>query len=165
MTNKKIKIKLIVLDIDGVLTNGRVTVDIKGNEYKNLNYRDMDTISLLKQNGLNIALLTGEDTMLVDVIANRLGVSNVVKNAKDKEKSLRQISENTMIPLENICYIGDADRDIDALKLCDLSMVPRDATNKAKESASYVLETNGGDGLIQEVKEYLIKNEYIEWRR
>lgn len=155
-------IKLIVLDIDGVLTDGKVIIDAEGNEYKTLNYRDMDAISLLKQQGVNIALLTGENTVLADIIANRLGVANIIKEAKNKEKALKQISEYTQVHLENICYIGDADRDANALKLCGLGIVPQDATKKAKESAIVVLKSKGGDGVVHEVIEYLIENNYLE---
>lgn len=156
------KIKLIVLDIDGVLTDGRVVIDNNNNEYKSLNYHDMDGITLLKQKGVNIALLTGEDTPFVDTIAKRLGITNIIKGAKDKEKALKQLSEYTQVPLENICYIGDADRDINALKLCGLSIVPQDATKKAKESALVILKSKGGDGVVHEVIEYLIKNGYLK---
>ena len=154
-------IKLIVLDIDGVLTDGKVTINDGNNEYKTLNYRDMDGITLLKQKGLGIALLTGEDTVLADIIASRVGVTNIIKGAKDKEKGLEQLSEHTQIPLSNICYIGDADRDAAALRLCGLSIVPRDATEKAKESASVILKSKGGEGVVQEVTEYLIENGYL----
>lgn len=162
MVNKNIK--LIALDIDGVLTDGKVIIDDKSNEYKTLNYRDMDGITLLKQKGVHIALLTGENTVLADIIANRLGVATIIKGAKDKEKALKQISEYTKVPLENVCYIGDADRDLTALKICGLGIVPQDATEKAKKSALVILKSKGGDGVVYEVIEYLIENNYFEWR-
>lgn len=165
MANKKKKIKLIILDIDGVLTDGKVVIDNNNNEYKTLNYRDMDGITLLKQKGVNIALLTGENSILTNIIANRLGVTNIIKGAKNKEKVLKQLSEYTQVPLGNICYIGDTDRDVNALKLCGLSIVPQDATKKAKESALVVLKSKGGDGVVHEVIEYLIGNGYLEWRQ
>jgi len=155
-------IKLLVLDIDGVLTDGRLVIDALGNEYKTINIRDLDGITWLKSRGVGLALLTGEDTALVDVIARRLGVASLIKGAKDKEVALRQLSESTRVPLDNICYVGDADRDANALKSCGLSMVPVDATRRAKESASVVLQSRGGDGVIQEVMEYLIENGYLE---
>ncbi len=164
VVNEKMKIKLIVLDIDGVLTDGKVAIDANNNEYKTLNYRDMDGMTLLKQKGVNIALLTGEDTAFADIIANRLGVTNIIKGAKDKEKALKQLSEYTQVSLRNICYIGDTDRDTNALKLCGLSIVPQDATKKAKESALVILKSKGGDGVVHEVIEYLIGNDYLEWR-
>ena len=159
------KIKLLVLDIDGVLTDGRIIIDTFGNEYKSLNYRDLDSINWLKNKGLRLALITGENTILVDTIAKRLGITNIIKGAKDKEKALKQLSEYTRVPLGNICYIGDADRDVNALKLCGLSIVPQDATKKAKESALAILKSKGGDGVVHEVIEYLIKNGYLKWRQ
>ena len=159
---QKMKIKLIVLDIDGVLTDGKVIINDNNNEYKTLNYRDMDGITLLKQKKVDIALLTGEDTVLADIIANRLGVTNIIKGAKDKEKGLAQLSEYIHVPLGDICYIGDADRDAAALKLCGLSIVPRDATKKAKESASVILKSKGGEGVVHEAMEYLIENGYLK---
>jgi len=155
-------IKLLVLDIDGVLTDGRLVIDALGNEYKSINIRDLDGITWLKSRGVGLALLTGEDTALVDVIAKRLGIASLIKGAKDKEETLKQLSESTRVPLDNICYIGDADRDSNALKACGLSMVPIDATTRAKASASVVLQSRGGDGVIQEVMEYLIENGCLE---
>ena len=84
----KTKIKLLALDIDGVLTDGRIIIDALGNECKSINYRDLDGINWLKSKGLNLALLTGEDTAFVDTIARRFGITNIVKGAKDKEKAL-----------------------------------------------------------------------------
>ena len=159
------KIKLLALDIDGVLTDGRIIIDALGNEYKTINYRDLDGITWLKSKGLNLALLTGEDTAFVDTIAKRLGIADTIKGAKDKEKALKQLSEDTQVPVGNICYVGDADRDIDALKLCGLSLVPQDATKKAKEFASVVLKTRGGDGVVNEVIEYLSENGCLEWEQ
>jgi len=158
-------IKLLVLDIDGVLTDGKVTIDTNNNEYKSINYRDLDAITVFKSNALNLALLTGEDTVLVDVIAKRLGIINIIKGEKDKGKGLTKLSNSLQIPLSNICYIGDSDRDAAALKLCGLGIVPQDATKKAKESAAAVLESKGGDGVVHEALEYLVTNGYLQRKR
>jgi len=155
------KIKLLALDIDGVLTDGRIIIDAAGNEYKSINYRDLDGITWLKSKGLNMALLTGEDNAFVDTIAGRFGIAVIIKGAKDKEKALRQLAEDTRVPLQNICYVGDADRDAPALKLCGLGIVPQDATRKAKESASVILKTLGGAGVVNEVIEYLVENDCL----
>jgi len=156
------KIKLLVLDIDGVLTDRKVTIDAKNNEYKSISYRDLDGIKWLKNKGLNLALITGEDTAFVDTIARRLGITNIIKGAKNKENALTNLSVSSQIPLSNICYIGDADRDANALKLCGLSFVPQDATKKAKEYALVILKSKGGEGVVQEVIEYLTENDYFE---
>ncbi len=155
------KIKLLALDIDGVLTNGKVFIDIACNEYKSLNFRDLDAITWLKEYGIIVVLLTGENTALVDTIAKRFGIINVFKAAKDKKSCIQQVSKSLQVPLENICYVGDSDRDAEALNICGLGIVPGDATAKAKESVDVCLASKGGDGVVHEVKEFLIKNDYI----
>lgn len=156
------KVKLLVLDIDGVLTDGRIIIDSFNNEYKSINYRDLDGINWLKKQGLNLALLTGENTVFVDTIAKRFGITNIIKGTKDKGKALAQLSESSKVPLSSICYIGDSERDAAALKLCGLSIVPQDASKKAKKSALVILKSKGGYGVICEVIEYLIENDYLE---
>lgn len=158
-------VKLLVLDIDGVLTDGRIIIDALSNEYKSINYRDLDGLNWLKSKGLNLALLTGEDIAFVDTIAKRLGITNTIKGAKDKGKALALLSESSQIPLSSICYVGDSDRDAAALKISGLGMVPQDASKKAKESALVILRSKGGDGVVNEVIEYLIENDYIDWRQ
>lgn len=155
------KISLIVLDIDGVLTDGRVIIDDRNKEYKTINYRDLDSINYLKAKGIRFALLTGEDTPFVDIIARKYNIRNIIKGAKDKTKKLLRLSRIMEIPIKNICYIGDADRDAEGLKLVGISFVPKDATKKAKKSAFHVFSLNGGGGIIQELKEYLTDNGYI----
>ena len=156
------KIKLLVLDIDGVLTDGKFTIDANKSESKALNYRDLDSINAFKGRGIQLALLTGEDTSLVDVIAGRLGIAILIKGAKDKCAGLTRLAERTGISLDYTCYIGDSDRDAEALQLCKIGIVPKDATRKAKESAAVILNTNGGDGVVHEAFEYLMLNDYIQ---
>ncbi len=152
------KISLVVLDIDGVLTDGKVMIDGRNKEYKTINYRDLDSVNYLRKKGIKFALLTGEDTSFVNIIARKYNIKHVIKGAKDKAKELLRLSQIMGIPIKNICYIGDADRDAEGLKLAGISFVPKDATKKAKESASHVFSLKGGRGVVQELKEYLLKN-------
>lgn len=156
------EIKLLVLDIDGVLTDGRVIIDASSREYKSINYRDLDGIAWLKKRGVGLVLLTGEKTAIVGTLAKRFGISKVIKGAKDKEKALKQLLRSSQVPLKNICYVGDSDRDAYALRTCGLGIVPQDATKKAKESASVVLKSKGGNGVVHEIIEHLVKNGYIK---
>jgi len=159
------KIGLVVLDIDGVLTDGKLTLDSRNNEYKSINYRDLDAITVLKNKRIKLALLTGEDVALVDSMAKRFGITRIFKGEKDKKRGLTTISDCFEIPLSNICYIGDSDRDAEALKVCGLAIVPQDATKKAKESASVILKTKGGDGVVHEALEFLIAHDYLSMRK
>ena len=155
------KIRLLVLDIDGVLTDGKLILDAQNNEYKSINYRDLDAITVLKNKGIKLALLTGEDTALVDAMAKRFGITCIIKGEKDKRIGLTKLSDSVQIPLSNVCYIGDSDRDAEALKICGLGIVPQNATKKAKESASLILKANGGEGVVHEALEFLIGNDHL----
>jgi len=155
------KIGLIVLDIDGVLTNGKVIIDVHNREYKAINYRDLDSVNFLRKKGSGFALLTGEDTDLTDSIARKFKIKNIIKGAKNKVRGLLQLSKMTGTPIKNICYIGDSDRDVEGLKLVGISFVPKDATQKAKKASSHVFSLKGGEGVVQELKEYLLKNGVI----
>lgn len=117
-----ILIKVIALDIDGVLTNGTVIIDDEGKERKSLFYRDVDAIFRGKREGLQFALITGEDDILVDQISKRLGIDLVLKGAKDKVKAITELSRQLHVPLREICYIGDSDRDAPALEMVGLGV-------------------------------------------
>lgn len=156
------KITLVVIDIDGVLTNGKVVIDDRGREYKTINYRDLDSINYLAKKGVKFALLTGEKTDFVDILARKYNIKSVVKGAKDKVTGLLELSKTTSTQVKDICYIGDSDRDAEGLKLVGISFVPKDATMKAKKAASHVFNLKSGEGIIQEFKEYLIKNGYFQ---
>lgn len=157
----KKKITLVVLDIDGVLTDGKVVIDDHGKEYKAINYRDLDSINYLKNKGVEFALLTGENTDFVNIIAKRFKIKNVIKGAKDKAAGLLRVSKMMNTPAKNICYVGDSDRDAEGLKISGVSFVPKDATKKAKKSATYVFSLKGGEGIVQALKERLLKDAYI----
>lgn len=155
------KVSLLALDIDGVLTDGRFALDASGNEYKCLSVRDLDAITLLRSRGLTVALVTGEDGPLVDTIARRLGVATAVKGAKNKGEALVCLAESLGTSLSEVCYVGDADRDAPALRLCGLPVVPADASRRARESAAVVLSVHGGYGVLSELADYLVANDCL----
>lgn len=148
-------IKLVALDIDGVLTDGKVILDESGKETKTLSYRDIDAIFTGKRKALSFALITGENSPIVDVISKRLEIDLVFKNAKDKVKAIEQLSQKSDIPIDEICYIGDSDRDADALAIVGLGLVPADATEKAKNKATKILKSSGGNGAVYEAMQII----------
>ena len=143
-------IRVLALDIDGVLTNGEVRFDEDGRESKSLFFRDIDAIFTAKRRGLRIALVTGESTPLVDVIARRLEVTDVYRDAKDKAAAIRAVAHDLGVPLEEICFVGDAPRDAPALELAGLGLAPADAAEEALAAADRVLGRDGGRGAVGE---------------
>lgn len=139
-------ISVLALDIDGVLTNGEVVFDEEGRESKSLFFRDIDAVFAARRAGLRVVLVTGEDTPIVDVIARRLGVAEVYRGRKDKVEALHAVG----VPLEEICFVGDAARDAPALEAAGLGLVPSDAADEALAAADRVLERGGGRGAVGE---------------
>jgi 3-deoxy-D-manno-octulosonate 8-phosphate phosphatase (KDO 8-P phosphatase) len=143
-------ISLLVLDVDGVLTNGAVLLDAEGRESKTLFARDVDAVFAARRAGVRVALLTGEATPLVDVIARRLEIDVVWVGRKDKDAAIAELASELEVPLEAVCYVGDAVRDAPALALVGLGLAPADAAQAARDAADRVLEAPGGRGAVEE---------------
>lgn len=150
-------ITLLALDIDGVLTDGRVMYTPDGQEQKSISFRDIDAVFEARRRGFQVALITSEDTPWVEFIGRRLQIEQVVRGAKDKLEAIRRLAEQLGVPLNAICYLGDSDRDAPALEAVGLGMAPADATTKAKAFAHKVLTSPGGDGAVQEAVSSLLK--------
>ncbi len=145
--------RFIVTDIDGVLTDGRFCLDAKGNESKQICYRDLDAIGIGRRNGFEFIFVTGESGELVSRIADRFNVKYVYEGAKDKLSIMKEICNRFSVSRDQLVYIGDSDRDAPALAYVARSYCPKDATRKAKASSKTILDLNGGFGVLLEVLE------------
>ncbi len=139
-----------MMDIDGVLTDGLVRLTEDMTEAKQLSYRDIDAVFEAKRMGLVLGLVTGERSPMVGVVARRLDIDSVYADSKKKEAALTDFCSSSGVPLHEVCYIGDSDRDAPALEMVGLGLAPGNATSVAKHAARQVLETNGGHGAIAE---------------
>jgi len=148
--------KMIFTDVDGVLTDGRVTIDINGNETKSICYRDLDAVGVGRRSGYDFAFVTGEDTEMVAALAKRFNISKVYAGAKDKVAVMCLIADEYGMKLSELMYIGDSDRDAPALEVVGLGIAPRDSTESARIAANYVSEVKGGYGVLLEVVDKLI---------
>jgi D-sedoheptulose 7-phosphate isomerase len=153
MTGKNDAIQVLALDIDGVLTNGRVELDAHGEERKALAFRDLDALGAARRAGIQIALVTGEDGPLVDIVARRVQAQATLRGAKDKGAAITELAGRLHTPLSRICYVGDADRDAPALEMVGLGLAPSDASAMARGRANRVLSRRGGEGAVAEAVE------------
>lgn len=144
--------RLLVFDVDGVLTDGRATISAAGSEQKQLSFRDLDAINRLKREGAEIAFVTGESGEMVEAIAKRFGVTLVTQGAKDKLAALNLLAAEHNLSLDDIWYVGDSDRDAPALEAVGLSFAPADATYAARAAAQRVLKAKGGEGVAEEIE-------------
>jgi len=143
------------MDVDGVLTDGRFFWGPGDVEFKQFSFRDIMGISLAQKGGLVFALISGEGTALVDRYAAKMSIQHVHKGCKDKAGALRAFAENTGMPMDNICFIGDDVNDLPALALAGFSAAPADAHPKVLEAVDFVAKACGGQGAVREILDYL----------
>jgi len=150
------KIKAIAMDVDGVLTDGGVWWGPNGEEWKRFHFADIMGLSLARKSGMVIALLSGENSPLVDRLASKLGIGDVYKDCKDKASALRTFSEKHGLRLQEICFIGDDVNDLPALSIVGLSACPADARPSIREHCQVVTKLTGGNGAVREVVDILL---------
>jgi D-sedoheptulose 7-phosphate isomerase len=158
------QLKVLAMDIDGVLTDGGTILQCSGSELKKICFHDLDAVSLAKRSGLYLALITGEDNECARQIAERFGINDLVCGVKDKAAALKTLSERLGIPLDEICYVGDGDRDVPALGIAGLGIAPRNASRGAQRTARVVVDYNGGQGAVAASVETVLRANAIEMR-
>jgi len=152
-------IKLVLLDIDGVLTDGKVSVDSNGNESKTIDFKDIDAVFELKRRGYKVGLITGEATPITLFFNARFKPDFFYNGCKNKPAAIDEILEKTGFALEEVCFVGDGKYDIPAIKLVGLSACPSNAIPEVKELATVHLTARGGDGCVWELLEWIINRE------
>ena len=148
-------IKAVLLDIDGVLTNGKITVDSNGNELKTIDFKDIDAVFEFKRRGLLVGLITGEATPITEYFRRRFEPEFFYKGCKNKPEALSEILGKTGFTADEVCYVGDGKYDIPVMKLVKFSACPANAISDVKKTAKMQLEHCGGDGCIWELLEKL----------
>ena len=161
-------IKLIVLDIDGCMTNGKIIYTNSGDELKEFNVKDGFAIKEWMRFKKDVAIITGRESKIVENRAKELGIGHLYQGVKDKFNILVKLKEELNLEFENIAAIGDDLNDFRLLKSVGISFAPKDAIEYIKESVDILLSKNGGDGAIREMIEYLLKkdglyNKYLDF--
>lgn len=149
-------IRVLALDIDGVLTDGKVTLDETGRELKTLSYRDIDAVFAARSRGVQVVLVTGEASQWVDMVARRLEIGLVFREAKNKSQAVRALCRDLGVDLKQVCYVGDSRRDAEVLSIVGLGLAPADAAQEARTAAHRVLKQPGGNGAVAEAVEIVL---------
>jgi 3-deoxy-D-manno-octulosonate 8-phosphate phosphatase (KDO 8-P phosphatase) len=151
MSSTRPRIELLVLDLDGVITDGTVLIMGSGEEARSIHFHDLDAAARVRrETGLTIAILTGEDSETSRRIVERFGFSRAVFGEKDKLAGIKALAEELGVALDETCYVGDADRDVPALEAVAIGLAPRNATPRACAAADRVLAASGGRGAVAE---------------
>jgi len=147
----------LILDVDGVLTDGTLFFDDKNTEMKGFNVHDGHGIKLWHRAGNTSAVITGRESNVVSLRCKDLGIDFVYQNAKNKLAFLdSHISDNGVEP-ERICYVGDELVDIPVFKKVGLAVAVANAVPEAVENADFVTDKPGGTGAVREVIDFLLK--------
>ena len=144
------RIRLLVLDIDGVITDGSILLLASGDEVRSVHFRDLDAVASVRRSAVDVAIVSGENSPASHRVAQRFGIGEVVWGAKDKLAALRELTSRLGVPLHETCYVGDADRDAPALEAAGVGLAPADATGRARAAADHVLAATGGRGVVAE---------------
>ena len=156
--SEKLKtIVLVVLDVDGVLTDGKIIIDDLGTESKHFHVRDGHGLKLLMRGGIDVALLTGRTSEVVNHRARDLGITTVCQGAKDKAQVLAEMLAEKHISRERVAYVGDDIVDVPAFRMVGFSAAVADAPGYVKAHADYITEKKGGDGAVREICEMILK--------
>ncbi|HPN72604.1 MAG TPA: HAD hydrolase family protein [Candidatus Omnitrophota bacterium] len=153
------KIKLLLLDVDGVMTDGRIIIGNDGEEFKNFDVNDGLGIMLVKRVGLKCAILTAKGSRIVARRARDLRIDKVYKDFHYKIKALKPICRAFRVTPEEICFIGDDLIDVPLLKRVGLAVCPPNAMKDVAGIAHMITEKPGGRGAVREVCELLLKSQ------
>lgn len=157
LKGKAKNIKLLILDVDGVLTDGSIILDNEGNEFKSFHVRDGHGIKMLINAGIRVAIITGRHSRVVERRAQELGITEVFQKCHDKRDAYRELVEKYSLSDKEIAYIGDDIVDISLLKKAGLSVATADADDEVKAIAMVVTKKRGGRGAVREVCDFLLK--------
>ncbi len=155
--NKIKKIRILILDVDGVLTDGRIILNDAGQESKHFDVKDGHGLKMIMRYGIDVILLTGRSSSVVMHRANDLGIREVFQGILNKKEFFQQlISERGLNP-EEIAYIGDDFVDVPLLKRSGFSVAVKDAVSEVKQFADFITDNPGGRGAVREVCDLILK--------
>jgi 3-deoxy-D-manno-octulosonate 8-phosphate phosphatase (KDO 8-P phosphatase) len=157
-------IELLVVDVDGVLTDGVIAIDDQGIETKHFYVRDGSGIHLWRRAGKRAAILSGRSAPLVNQRAAELGMSPVIQGQPEKLEPFRRILTDLSVQAHQVCFVGDDLPDLPVLREAGLAACPSDAVAEVRQNSHYVAESAGGRGAVREVIETILKHQGM-WER
>ncbi|MEM9913793.1 MAG: HAD hydrolase family protein [Planctomycetota bacterium] len=155
--NDPSSIRLMIFDVDGVLTDGAITYLAGGGESKNFHTKDGLGLRAAMQSGVKIAIVTARQSDIVARRMSELGIAELVQGCKDKAKEVARLADALGVPLEQIAYLGDDLVDLPAMNKVGYPMAVADAAAELRAMAAFVTELPGGRGAAREAVEHVLK--------
>ena len=153
------KVRLLILDVDGVLTDGRIVMDERGVESKFFDVRDGHGLKLLMRADIQVVFLSGRHSEATRHQASELGISKVYQDIHNKMDVYQQILEEEGLGDDDVGYVGDDVVDLPVLKRAGFAAVVADSVDDIKPFADYISEKPGGRGAVREVVEFILKSQ------
>ena len=157
MNSRLIKIKLVLLDVDGVLTDGRIIFDSNGIESKFFNVKDGHGIKLLQRSGIEVGIISGRKSQVVTNRAAELGITRVFQGVLNKLGPYREILDDTGFADAEMAFMGDDIIDIPVMRRVGLAAAPADAVGEVLPHAHFIARNNGGWGAVRELCDLILK--------
>lgn len=145
-----------MMDVDGVLTDGRIILGSDGTEYKSFDAHDGYGITKALEQGLHLALISGKKSAVVQKRAKLLGISDVFENRMDKVNVFEVLKKKYTIKNDEACFIGDDEFDLPLLRIVGFSAAPNDAIAAVRDEVDYVTTAKGGRGAVRELLDMIL---------
>ncbi|EKN69384.1 YrbI family phosphatase [Neobacillus bataviensis LMG 21833] len=152
-------IKLIILDVDGVLTDGKITIGSNDIEMKSFNVKDGMGISLAKYHGIEFAIITGRNSYAVSKRAQELNIDYVFQGVSDKKAVFDNLLTSLEIDYRNVCSIGDDINDLPIILNSSITFAPQDAVEFVKKKVAHVTSARGGEGAVREMIDFILERQ------
>lgn len=150
------KIKMLVMDVDGTLTDGKIYMGNDGEVFKAFDVKDGYAIAHLYEVGIIPVIITGRKSKIVEQRAKELNIEEVHQGVDNKVEKLEEIANKYGLSLEEVAYIGDDLNDLDCMEICGLNGCPSDAVEEVAKVVDYVCKKSGGNGAVKEFIDYLL---------
>lgn len=150
-------VTLLLLDVDGVLTDGKIIYDADGREIKAFHVRDGHGIKMLQQAGAEVGIITGRRSTIVDVRARELGVGLVCQGVSDKRAAWQGVLQQKCLAPAQTAYVGDDILDVPLMRVVGFAAAVGDAEECVKQAADYVAGRPGGNGAVREIAEFILR--------
>jgi len=150
-----LRIRGIVLDIDGVLTDGTFWWGPDGSELKRFSFADVMGVARASRAGVLFALISGEEGPVAERLASKLGITDTYFSCKDKAEATRQFASRRNLELREVCFMGNDINDLAAMAAAGLSAAPADAEPAVRGSAGFIAARGGGRGAVRDLIEHL----------
>lgn len=156
--SKRMNIKVLVMDVDGTLTDGSINIGNEGEIFKRFYCCDGLAILEMQKKGIEPIILTSRESRIVDIRCRELGIRQVYQGfVSNKAEQLKNIKEKMNLQQENIAYIGDDVNDLQCMKLCGLVACPANAERRIKKISDFVCKRRGGEGAVREFVDWIIE--------